>query len=78
VAEIEYYGTGRRKSATARTDAEIRMLASGCESYKTDNGGYPQDSTTDSLDPRISGSPLTEKWASRRLMAGMTMGVCHT
>jgi prepilin-type N-terminal cleavage/methylation domain-containing protein len=60
-------GLVQRKSATARTDAEIRMLASGCESYKTDNGGYPQDTTTDSLDPRISGSPLTSAYQSASL-----------
>ena len=46
-------GLVQKKSATARADAEIRQLSSALESYKTDNGGYPQDSTkTDGLDAR--------------------------
>ncbi|MDR3403084.1 MAG: type II secretion system protein [Chthoniobacter sp.] len=46
-------GLVQKKSALARADAEIRQLSSAIESYKTDNGGYPQDAnTTDLLDPR--------------------------
>jgi len=46
-------GVVQKKSATARADAEIRQLSSALESYKTDNGGYPQDlAKTDSLDAR--------------------------
>ncbi|MEP6673395.1 MAG: type II secretion system protein GspG, partial [Chthoniobacter sp.] len=46
-------GIVQKKSATARADAEIRQLSSALESYKTDNGGYPQDAqSTDLLDPR--------------------------
>jgi len=49
-------GVVQKKSATARADAEIRQLSSALESYKTDNGGYPQDpATTDLLDPRTTG-----------------------
>jgi prepilin-type N-terminal cleavage/methylation domain-containing protein len=45
-------GLVQRKGASARAEAEIRMLSAACESYKTDNGGYPQDAaTTDKLDP---------------------------
>jgi prepilin-type N-terminal cleavage/methylation domain-containing protein len=50
-------GLVQSKSAKARADAEIRMLCSAVESYKTDNGGYPQDSTkTDTLDARTNTS----------------------
>jgi Tfp pilus assembly protein PilE len=43
------------KGARARADAEIKMLSSAMESYRTDNGGYPQDATkTDGLDPRTA------------------------
>jgi prepilin-type N-terminal cleavage/methylation domain-containing protein len=53
-------GLVQRKSAMARADAEIKLLSQACESYKTDNGGYPQDtaagssSVTSSLDPRVT------------------------
>ncbi len=52
-------GLVQRKSASARADAEKVMLMAACESYKTDNGGYPQDTTTDDLDPRQHGDPTT-------------------
>jgi type II secretory pathway pseudopilin PulG len=50
------------KSARSRADAEIRLLGQACEAYKTDFGGYPQDSnpsgsSTDTLDPTVSTSP---------------------
>jgi prepilin-type N-terminal cleavage/methylation domain-containing protein len=46
-------GLAQKKAARGRAEAEIRALSSALESYKTDNGGYPQDSSkTDSLDPR--------------------------
>src|SRR5581483_4752046 len=49
-------GYAQSKGARARADAEIRMLGSALESYRTDNGGYPQDAQkTDSLDPRTAG-----------------------
>src|SRR5260221_246566 len=48
-------GLVQQKSAKSRADSEIKMLSTALESYKTDNGGYPQDSTrTDLLDPRKS------------------------
>ena len=53
------------KAARARTEAEIKALSAGCESYKADNGSYPQDaSATDALDPRASGNPESYKAAS--------------
>jgi prepilin-type N-terminal cleavage/methylation domain-containing protein len=46
-------GLVQAKSAKARAQAEIVALSGAMDSYKTDNGGYPQDSTkTDTLDPR--------------------------
>ena len=54
-------GLVQRKSAMARADIEIRTLSSAAESYKTDNGGFPQDtsssSLTSTLDPRTSFTP---------------------
>lgn len=62
----------RQKAATARADAENHGLETACESYKTDNGAYP-DSTavaggaskaTDTLDARKSGNPTAYEPAS--------------
>ena len=51
-------GPAQALAARKRAQVEIQTLAGGCESYKADNGSYPQDATlTDSLDPRSSGSP---------------------
>ena len=53
-------GLVQRKSAIARADAEIRLISLACVSYKTDNGGYPQDtssgasSVTSTIDPTVS------------------------
>ena len=47
----------------AKTHAEIEKIAlsSACDAYKTDNGGYPQDtsqnSVTSQLDPRTNFAP---------------------
>jgi prepilin-type N-terminal cleavage/methylation domain-containing protein len=55
------------KGAKAKTQGEIRALQTACDSYKTDNGGYPQDipsttggpSATNTLDPRVHGNPTS-------------------
>jgi len=61
-------GLVQRKSATSRAEAEIRTLAAACESYKTDNGGYPQDATlTDQLIPQQTTSPGTGGYAQASL-----------
>ncbi len=53
-------GLVQNKSARTRADGEIKALSAGCESYKADNGSYPQDATiTDTLDPRANGNPAT-------------------
>jgi prepilin-type N-terminal cleavage/methylation domain-containing protein len=52
-------GFVQNKAARERAVGEIHEMSSGCESYKTDNGGYPQTGKTDDLDPRIHGNPVT-------------------
>ena len=53
-------GLVQKKSAMARADAEVRQLSSALESFKTDNGGYPQDANfTDLIDPRKDTIPET-------------------
>ena len=51
-------GLVQSKAARTRALGEIYTLSSGCESYKADNGSYPQDKDkTDLLDPRVKGDP---------------------
>jgi prepilin-type N-terminal cleavage/methylation domain-containing protein len=49
-------GFAQKKAARSRALAEIQAMASACESYKADNGGYPRNSDTDRLDPNASGN----------------------
>src|SRR5881392_494353 len=51
-------GYARKKGARARAETEIAALSAACENYKADNGIYPQEaSSTDTLDPKMSGDP---------------------
>lgn len=64
-------GLVQRKAANSRALGEIQQLSAACEAYKTDNGGYPQDSSsnnyTDSLDAQKSTSPVTGSYANASL-----------
>ena len=53
------------KAARERALGEIHEMASACESYKTDNGGYPQNKHTDALDPKLDANPITGAQAER-------------
>lgn len=58
-------GAVQGKGARSRAETDVRTMATACEAYKTDNGGYPQDvpsnsggaSVTSDLDPRLATSP---------------------
>lgn len=53
-------GLVQSKAARARAEVEIKALGAGCDSYKADNGSYPQNTAaTDALDPRANGSPTS-------------------
>ena len=62
-------GSVQRKGYQTRAETDVRTMAAGCEAYKTDNGGYPQDnqstgaSVTNDIDPRIDTSPSSPKYA---------------
>src|SRR5438445_8025120 len=43
-------GYARKKGARARAETEIAAMSAACESYKADNGVYPNNSDTDALD----------------------------
>lgn len=42
-------GYAQKKGASSRAEAEIAALSAACESYKADNGIYPQNTATDAL-----------------------------
>ena len=44
-------GYARKKGALARAETEIAAMSAACESYKADNGVYPSNSDTQTLDP---------------------------
>src|SRR5438046_3168927 len=43
-------GYARKKGARARAETEIAAMAAACESYKSDNGIYPRDTTNNTTD----------------------------
>ena len=42
----------QKKGARSRAEAEIAAMSAACESYKADNGIYPRNNDTDTLDAR--------------------------
>jgi type II secretory pathway pseudopilin PulG len=55
------------KGKRSRAEVEIAAMSAALESYKADNGIYPRDTanaTTDNLDARILGDPVTYRPAS--------------
>src|SRR5688572_22006674 len=76
---IQISGYVTTKGSKARAAAEIAMLSTSCESYKADNGGYPQDSSggsrrTDDLKPKEHFIPTSEEYekANRFLYESLT------
>ena len=66
-------GYAQKKSALSRAEGEKAMLMSACESYKSDNGGYPRDiptsgtSVTDVISPKQHFMPTDAKYAASSL-----------
>src|SRR5213596_959699 len=52
-------GYAQKKGARARAETEIAAISAACESYKADNGVYPNNSITSNLDPKANGDPST-------------------
>jgi prepilin-type N-terminal cleavage/methylation domain-containing protein len=44
-------GYVQKKGARSRAETEIAAMSAACESYKADNGVYPQNGDTNTLDP---------------------------
>jgi len=62
-----------KKGQRSRAEAEIAALSAALESYKADNGIYPRDAATDTLNPRgdldpgVGPHPNTYEGASKAL-----------
>ena len=78
---ISISGYVQKKGSQARANGEMAMLSAAAESYKADNGGYPQDveasselSNTDRLSPKKHFNPASEEYekASRFLYKQLT------
>src|ERR1700719_2464807 len=54
---IATIGYVQKKGARSRAEAEIAAMSAALESYKADNGVYPSNSDTDSLDPTSNVNP---------------------
>lgn len=50
-------GYARKKSARTRAETEIAAMSAACESYKADNGVYPANAATNSLNAKTNGNP---------------------
>jgi len=68
------YKVVKHQSAKAQADTDIHELGAALQSYRTDNGGYPQDiQKTDKLDARnvsdaTDGSPTGKMAASSKYL----------
>src|SRR6266478_5138030 len=51
-------GYVQKKGARSRAEAEIAAMSAALKSYKADNGIYPSNSATNSLDP-TNGNPVS-------------------
>jgi len=60
-------GYVQKKGARARAETEIAAMSAACESYKADNGIYPDASSTELLDARLSGDPTSSQYKNASL-----------
>src|SRR5205809_3205351 len=64
-------GYVRKKAARSRAETEIAAISAALESYKADNGIYPQNSDTNGLDPinnvNPSASPIPNGYTKATL-----------
>lgn len=60
-------GYVQKKAARSRAETEIAAMSAACESYKADNGVYPNNADTNNLDPKTSGNPGTTAYTQASL-----------
>src|SRR2546423_6176054 len=54
----------QNKGARARAETEIAAISAALESYKADNGIYPANNATNSLDPTTTTNPSSSSYTS--------------
>jgi len=54
----------QNKGARARAETEIAAMSAALESYKADNGIYPANNATNSLDPTTTADPSSSSYVS--------------
>jgi len=70
-------GYARKKAATTRAGAEIAAMSAACENYRADNGIYPANSDTNTLNAQTSFNPSAYQAATLYLynaLFGATAG----
>ena len=72
-------GYVQKKEARARAETEIAAISAACESYKADNGIYPANPDTNTLDARTNLDPSATVYSAASLflyehLAGVTSG----
>src|SRR5580765_3396845 len=65
-------GFVQKKGARSRAEAEIAAMSAALESYKADNGTYPTNTDTESLDPRTVTDPNAYQVACVALYDALT------
>ena len=60
-------GYVKKKGARARAETEIAAISAACESYKADNGVYPNNDDTNNLDARANGDPSSTAYGHASL-----------
>lgn len=67
-------GYVQNKGKRSRAEAEIAAMSAALESYKADNGIYPQTKATDSLDAKTDTNPTSYQAASLALFDALSGG----
>jgi len=73
------FGYVQKKGARARAETEITTMSAACESYKADNGIYPANPDTNTLDGQTNLDPSAAVYSAASLflyeqLAGVTSG----
>src|SRR5438034_5723247 len=76
---LSTFGYMQKKGARARAETEIAAMSAALESYKADNGVYPNNGDTNNLDARTSGNASSPSYnltslALYNLLFGATNG----
>ena len=70
-------GYVQKKGSRARAETEIAAMSAACESYKADNGTYPFNSATNTLDARTNIDPSSYPGASLFLYEQLSGDPAH-